>query len=117
MREPKFISDVSELADAINSDDMRPLVLFGEIGIGKSPILKSIGGVLEIHKYGSSKDLIKEMILESLDLGFNQRKMRHIQHVFSIVDKQLFDEIKKSGLFRCFAVRRTSRGLVAERHE
>ncbi|WP_224214431.1 hypothetical protein [Vibrio metschnikovii] len=114
--ELEFRKDIEALAKAIRSSDMKPLVLFGENGIGKSRILKHIGGVHEIYKYGSPTNLdqaIKEIILESFNRGFNQDdSQKSIQHVFSISDQDLFNEIKKTGLFRCFTMRRTSHAVL-----
>ncbi|EJG1582920.1 hypothetical protein CIF45_RS22010 [Vibrio parahaemolyticus] len=110
--EVEFRKDIEVLAKAIRSSDMKPLVLFGENGIGKSPVLEHIGGAHEIYKYGSPNHLdkaIKDIIVESFERGFNQDdSQRSIQHVFSINDQGLFDEIKQTGLFRCFTMRRTS---------
>ncbi|EGQ9099746.1 hypothetical protein ND926_15990 [Vibrio diabolicus] len=114
--EIEFRKDIAVLAKAIRSSDMKPLVLFGENGIGKSPILEHIGGAHEIHKYGSPKNLdqaIKDIIVESFNRGFNQGdSQRSIQHVFSINDQGLFNEIKQTGLFRCFTMRRTSHTVL-----
>ncbi|MDE1312589.1 hypothetical protein G6Z90_16030 [Vibrio aestuarianus subsp. cardii] len=114
--ELEFRKDIELLAKAIRSSDMQPLVLFGENGIGKSRTLKHIGGAHEIYKYGSPKHLdqaLKEIILESLNRGFNQDdSQRSIQHVFSISDQGLFNELKQTGLFRCFTMRRTSHTVL-----
>ncbi|CAH8233344.1 conserved hypothetical protein [Vibrio aestuarianus] len=114
--ELEFRKDIEVLAKAIRSSDMKPLVLFGENGIGKSPILEHIGGVHEIYKYGSPKHLdqaIKDIIVESFNRGFNQvDSQRSIQHVFSINDQDLFNEIKQTGLFRCFTMRRTNHTVL-----
>ncbi|OOE36588.1 hypothetical protein BZG00_15790 [Salinivibrio kushneri] len=114
--ESEFRKDIAVLAKAIRSSDMKPLVLFGENGIGKSPILKHIGGALEIYKYGSPKHLdqaIKDIIVESFNRGFHQDDSeRSIQHVFSINDQDLFNAIKQTGLFRCFTMRRTSHTVL-----
>ena len=114
--EVDFRKDIAVLAKAIRSSDMKPLVLFGENGIGKSPILKHISGAHEIYKYGSPENLdqeVKDIIVESINRGFNQGdSQRSIQHVFSINDQGLFNEIKKTGLFRCFTMRRTSHAVL-----
>lgn len=110
--EVEFRKDIAVLAKAIRNNDMKPLVLFGENGIGKSPILKHIGGAHEIYKYGSDQE-IKDIIVESFNRGFNQcDSERSIQHVFSINDQNLFNEIKQTGLFRCFTMRRTSHTIL-----
>lgn len=114
--ELEFRKDVTKLAKAIREQDMKPLVLCGENGIGKSAILKHIGGVHEIYKYGFDKNVsetIKDIIMESMNRGFHQDYSEvNIQHVFSINDQKLFDEIKNTGLFRCFAMRRTSDSIL-----
>ncbi|MCG9583551.1 hypothetical protein L1D13_24365 [Vibrio tubiashii] len=114
--EVEFRKDIEVLAKAIRSSDMKPLVLFGENGIGKSPVLEHIGGVHEIYRYGSPEHLdqaIRDIIVESLERGFNQDdSLRSIQHVFSINHLGLFNEIKKTRLFRCFTMRRTSHTVL-----
>jgi len=110
--EYEFRKDIEPLTKAVESKDMTPIVLFGEIGVGKSPVLKKVGGVLEAHYYGSSCKL-NDIIKDALNRGFNQENNhRNIQYVFSVNDEKLFAEIKNSSLFRCYTMRRTNPSVL-----
>ncbi|HCG9429480.1 MULTISPECIES: hypothetical protein [Vibrio] len=117
--ESEFRKDIQELKKAVSNKDMKPIILFGESGIGKTPILSHIGGVHEIYKYGTPisniNSVVKDIIIESLNRGFHQEEQdRILQHVFSINDLSLFNEIEKLGIFRCFKIRRTNYSVLSK---
>ncbi|WP_102277888.1 hypothetical protein [Vibrio cyclitrophicus] len=121
INEQDFRDDVKKLSDAIKNKNMIPIVLFGENGIGKSPVIHNIAGneAHETYKYyGNHKDIsskIKEMTKEALNRGFNhERNDRPIQHIFSVNDEAFFEAIQSSGLFRCYRMRRTRHEILTK---
>lgn len=116
LNEKDFRKNISVLVEAIRSNDMKPIIIYGENGIGRSRVLRNIGGVIEICKYGTptnTDQAIKEIIIESLNRGYHRDDSEgRIQYVFSINDQNLFNKIKKTGIFKCFSMKRTKHQVL-----
>ncbi|MDO6525039.1 hypothetical protein Q4519_05010 [Motilimonas sp. 1_MG-2023] len=100
--EKEYRVAVSKIKAALKSSNKAPIVLYGAVSSGKTPIIVKLKAreYLMYAKGITAFDIIKLVI----DLGFNNENSDRDRAVISIVDVELYHELKAQKCLRCFAL-------------